>query len=207
VPEATLHVPSFARWLEQQDQAPAYRYLQKLLQLLQWQRAAERWVLKSPHHLEWLDTLLERFPDATIVQTHRDPLRTTASLCSMIAHARGVFSDQVDPREVGRHWLRKSSRLVQRAMASRDRANQARFLDVSYYDLVDDPLGQVERIYAFADRSLSPRARERMAATQRCSVQHQHGRHRYDLGHFGISPDDVEQAFGHYRQRFDIRRE
>jgi hypothetical protein len=69
-PEATMHVPSYAAWLEQQDNTPAYAYLRRLMQLLSWQRPAENWVLKSPHHMEYIDTVLDVFPDATIVQTH-----------------------------------------------------------------------------------------------------------------------------------------
>ena len=45
-----------------------------LLQALQWLRGPERWVLKSPQHLEQQAALIEIFPDATFVQTHRDPL-------------------------------------------------------------------------------------------------------------------------------------
>src|SRR5262249_48955329 len=105
-PEAMLHVPTYARWLESQDLRPAYRFLRRALQVLAWQRGGAYWVLKTPHHLEFLAELLAVFPDAVIIQTHRDPQATMGSFCSMVAHGRGLFSDVVDPREVGRHWLR-----------------------------------------------------------------------------------------------------
>ena len=72
-PEAFVNVPTFSAWLDQQDQTPGYRYLKKLLQVLQWQKSADHWLLKSPIHLQSLDSLLSVFPDACIVQTHRDP--------------------------------------------------------------------------------------------------------------------------------------
>ena len=98
--DATLRVPTYSAWLRDVDQRPAYRYFRRLIQLLLWQRQG-RWLGKTPHHLENLDALLEVFPDARIIHTHRDPVRVVASFCSMISHGRGLFSDHIDPREVG----------------------------------------------------------------------------------------------------------
>jgi hypothetical protein len=211
VAEAILRVPSFAAWLEEQDQTPAYEYLKKMLRLLQWQARADRWILKTPHHLEWLDTLLEVFPDARIVQTHRDPVKTLASFCSMIAHGRGVFSDEVDPHEVGAHWSRKTHRQIHRAMAARDaataRGGGAAFLDVSYYDLMADPMTQVQRIYDFIGRPLDEQVRDLMLESRRANPQYKHGEHRYRLEDFGLDRDRVEADFAAYRERHAIRRE
>jgi hypothetical protein len=207
VPEAMLRVPTYAAWLEQQDQTPAYRYMKRLLQLLSWQRPAERWVLKSPHHLEWLDTLLAVFPDAKIVQTHRDPLSSIPSTCSMIAHSRGVFSDEVDPHEVGRQWSRKIYRLVERAMTSRERARADSFVDVSYYDLVADPAAAIEGIYARVELPPDPSLQARVAAAGQRSPRHAHGRHVYRLEDFGLTAAEIEGQLAAYRARFGVRHE
>jgi len=206
-PEATLHVPTYARWLESADLVPAYRYLARLMRLLAWQRDGRHWVLKTPHHMEYLAELLEVFPDALVVQTHRDPRATTGSFCSMVAHARGIFSDQVDAREVGRHWLRKVTRMVDRSLAVRDARGGASFVDVSYYDLVADPLNEVRRIYAAAGMPLGAEAESSMEALLAREVQGRHGRHVYRLRDFGLSPVAVDEAFDHYRVRFAIRHE
>jgi hypothetical protein len=207
VPEATLRVPSFARWLEEQDQGPAYRYLRRLLSLLAWKRPPGRWVLKTPHHLEWFDTLLEVFPDAKIIHTHRDPLRTTASFCSMITHGRGVFSDSVDPLEVGRDWSDKVVRMITRAMDARDRHPASHFLDVSYYDVMRDPMAEVARIYAFAGLELDDATRAAMEDTRKRSPQHRYGKHRYKLESFGLTTDALNARFAPYRERFAIPHE
>jgi NAD(P)-dependent dehydrogenase (short-subunit alcohol dehydrogenase family) len=198
-PEATLHVPSYARWLEAQDDGPAYALLRRLLQALTWQRPGRRWVLKTPEHLEHLDALLATFPGATVVQTHRDPLETMASFCSMVAHGRGVFSDHVDPHEVGRHWLRKVRRMGLRAVDTR-RRHPERFVDVTYEALVSDPLGQVERIYAAVGERLGAPARAAMEALDERNVQHRHGVHRYALEDFGLSRQDVDRELGFLRE-------
>jgi len=204
VPEATLRVPSFSRWLEAQDVLPAYRYMKKLLQLLHWQRPGKRWVLKSPHHLEYLDPLFTVFPGAKIVQTHRDPAITQASFCSMIAHGRGVFSDSVDPMEIGREWLRKVGRLVKRALEARRRWGDDRFLDVYYRNLVHNPMEQIERVYDFAGISLSPQTREKIEHARGINVRHKYGIHNYRLEDFGLTREMVAAEFLDYRGRFNV---
>lgn len=200
VPEATLRVPSYARWLEQADPLPAYRYLERLLKLLSWQAPAKRWVLKTPHHLEWLDALLGVFPDAKVIQTHRDPTKTLASFCSMIWHGRAVFSDSVDALEVGREWSRKTHHMVTRGMASRQqRGDEAeRFLDVQYSDLMRDPAREVERIFEFTGLPVSLETQAALKQAQRKNKQHAHGVHRYALSDFGLTTQGTTQRFREY---------
>lgn len=206
-PEATLHVPTYAAWLEKQDHTRAYEYLRKMLRILQWQRPAKNWVLKTPHHMEYLDVILKVFPEAVIVQTHRDPQKTTGSFCSMVAHGRGVFSDEVDAKEVAQHWVRKVNRLMQRSMEVRARIGEERFIDVSYYDLLKDPIAEVARIYQFAGIPFDATVAQAAQDTSERNVQHRYGRHRYDLADFGLSREDIERQYGFYRQRYGIPHE
>lgn len=201
VPEAMLSVPSYAAWLQQQDMHQSYAYLRTLLQILHTQNPRPRWVLKTPAHLEHLDTLLDVFPGALIVQTHRDPVSTTASFSSMLAHAHSMFSDQVDAAAVARHWLHRNAGMVDRALDVRD-ARPEVFLDVSYSELVDDPLRQVERIYAAAGFELTEQIRARMAEHRAGHAQNAHGVHRYDLADFGLTVDDVDAAYARYKRAF-----
>ena len=202
--EAMMHVPSYSRWLEEQDHSRSYEYLRLVLKLLCWQRPTSAWVLKTPQHMEYLDVFLRVFPDATIVQTHRDPRRALASFCSMVAHGRGIFSDFVDPNEIGRHWHRKTRRMVQRAMQAREDAEARRFIDVSYYDLVTDPIAELRRICRHAGIGFDHGA-ERGA--ERCLVanpQNRFGKHVYRMGDFGLSEQIVDEAFAPYRKRYAI---
>lgn len=207
-PEAMMRVPTYSGWLETQDQLPAYRALKRMMQYLHWQRPGfgkpTRWVLKTPHHQEYFDALLEVFPDATIVHTHRDPLKTSPSLFSMLTHLQGIFSDDVDPHRVASHWLDKIARMAKRAMATRDRVDDHGFVDVSYYDLIQDPIPEVERIYEVADLPLSPAVRAAMEASRRVNRQHKYGRHKYAIDDFGMTRDDVESRIAAYRARFQV---
>jgi len=207
-PEAMMNVPTYSRWLEGQDHVPAYQALKRMMQYLQWQRPGigthARWVLKTPHHQEYFDPLLEVFPNATIVHTHRDPLKTSPSFFSMVTHLQMIFSDDVDPNRVASHWLGKIENMARRTMATRDRVKDKGFIDVSYYDLIKDPMPQVARIYEAAGLALTPEAQDAMEASRKVNKQHKYGRHKYSLADFGMTKDDVESRLTAYRARFNV---
>ena len=204
--DATLRVPTYSAWLRDVDQRPAYRTFRRLIQLLLWQREG-RWLGKTPHHLENLNALLEVFPDARIIHTHRDPVRVVASFCSMIAHGRALFSDRVDPREVGAQLGAKAVRAVTRAMEVRDHVGGDAFLDVAYPDLVADPLGQIRRITDFIGLSPEPASERAMQEWIAANPQNKHGAHRYRLDDFGLDRLQLEKDFEPYRSRFGVRSE
>lgn len=203
VPEATMNVPSYASWLEGVDQSPAYRGMARALKALQWQRAplgeSWRWVLKTPHHLEWLDELPKVLEDPLIVWTHRAPTEVVGSFCSMIAHGRGVFSDHVDPHDIGRSWLRKGKRMVERAMEARTRLGDANVLDVKYKDLIKDPMSVVKTIEERAGLGWDRDVADRIKGALTTEKKDRHGVHRYSLEAFGLSEATVNDAFGAYR--------
>ena len=207
-PEAMMNVPTYSKWLEEQDHVPAYQALKRMMQYLQWQRPGPgqpiKWVLKTPHHQEYFDPLLEVFPNATIVHTHRDPLKTSPSLFSMLTHLQMIFSDEVDPNRVANHWLNKIENMARRTLATRERVQDRSFVDVSYYDLVQDPIAEVERIYQAASKELTAEAREAMLESRRVNKQHKYGRHKYSLADFGMTKDDVEPRIAAYRARFGV---
>jgi hypothetical protein len=188
-PEAVTRVPSYARWLEEQDHGPAYDYLAKLIKLLHWQRPNTRWVMKTPLHMEHLPELLRAFPNARVINTHRERSRAITSFCSWVYHARSIFSDQVDPHEVGQHWARKADEMNGRAVQARKTLPAGSFLDVHFSDLMDDPMGLVRQIYTFMDWDLSSDAQVAMEDFRNGNRRHKHGRHVYSPEDFGLSVD------------------
>ena len=202
VPEATLRVPGYSLWLEKQDQRPAYEYMKKLMLLLQWQRPGKRWILKTPHHMEYLDILFEVFPEVRVIQTHRDPVTTLASFCSMLSHGRGLFSDSVDPKEVGREWSRKVRRMLERIMAARKELPKGRFYDVRYEDLAADPVGTVESIYRFLGLSWNGFLEKMMGDADNANGRYRYGRHVYRLDDFGLSERRIREEFAAYYEEY-----
>ncbi len=240
VPESSANVPSYGRWLDEQDQSDAYRYLKKLLQLLQWQKRragrtvppegraaaapqgrravgaapwqservgdrAERWVLKTPHHLGFADLLLRELPDARIVQTHRDPLESIPSLASMICALWALSSEDVDPTVVGRQWNAKMAAALRRCMAVRER-HPERFIDVWFRDAVADPIGAVRGIYAAIDLPLTSDAESAMRGFLATNPREGRPPHQYTLAEFGLSDATIARDFAAYRERFILGR-
>jgi len=174
----------------------------KLLKLLHWQRPAKRWVLKSPHHLEYLDVVCKVFPGIKIIQTHRDPITTMASFCSMLYHGRQIFSDHNDPNVVGKQWSRKVGIMVNNGINFRQSEGDSRYLDLGYKDLLNDPLREVQKIYEFIDWELDPDLKSKMLTTLESNQQHKYGVHHYQLSDFGLDESSLSPLFEAYKTRF-----
>jgi hypothetical protein len=204
----TSDVPSYLAWLEQQNMRPAYRFHRQFLQHLQSRRPGGRWVLKTPAHLMAIDVLLDVYPDAMIVQTHRDPVEVMASVSSLHCVLRGATSDDVNPHHTGREQLENWSRTLQRGMEARERhaRHAEQFFDLHYPDLLADPLGCVRRTYEHFDLKLTDEAAQRMKRFLADHAQHTHGVHRYTPETFGIDPVRDARHFQDYCDRYGVKR-
>jgi hypothetical protein len=198
-------ISPYREWFEKQDLRAPYAYYADLLRMLDWQRPGERWLLKSPAHLWALDVLVGMFPDACIIQTHRDPARIIGSYCSMIAMLmRG--REGVDPRQLGPAVLEYLARSVERGMAARDELGPARFIDVSYRQFVKDPIGTAEQIYAAFQLELAPRTVDAMRKHVADHPQNKHGAHTYTLADYGLTAEMVSARLARYIERFALGR-
>jgi hypothetical protein len=144
------------------------------------------------------------FPEAVVVQTHRDPRKTLPSFCSMVAHSRGIFSDAVDTREIARHWCRKTRRMVELTMRTRDGMNPDQCIDISYYDLLENPVAELRRILQRAGIGFGDEAVRRAERYLEAHPQNRYGKHTYHLADFGLSEAQVEEYFSLYRERHGI---
>jgi hypothetical protein len=193
----------YGSWFQRQDLRPSYRYYADLLRLLQWQRPGERWLLKSPAHLWALDVLVELFPDACILWTHRNPLEMLGSYCSMMAMLMAIRAS-FDPKQLGPTVLEYLARSLERGLAARDRLDGARFLDVDFRAFTADPLGTLRRFYAHFGLELGAETESRLAAHVRENPKGKHGAHDYSLEEYGLSGGAVRERLRFYTSRFDV---
>lgn len=200
----THNVPSYQDWFELDAQELGYAFHYRFLQHLQARRAGNRWVLKAPGHLFGLDALLQRYPDARIIQTHRDPLKVMASIASLATVLRRAFSDSADPKQIAADWCNRWETALSRSLDIRDRWPAERFFDIAYADLVAEPLTAVERLYEFLGWPLSSQARDAMQRFLSANPKDKHGAHRYGLSDFGLDRAVETQRFARYCERFEI---
>jgi hypothetical protein len=190
--ECLAHIPTYSQWLGSGDWTAAYRRHRRNLQLIGLPDRDRRWVLKNPSHLFALDALLAVYPDAVVIQTHRAPRVSIASVCSLNARAAAGWSDLVQGAVLGRAQLELWSRGLRKFAADRARHDPAHFIDVEYDAFVADPLGTVEAVYDRLEAPLSPAARAAMTSLQKAP---RGPAHRYDLADFGLTGAQVDAAF------------
>ncbi len=207
--QMSFDVSSYDEWLLQQDMTATYEHHRRFLQHMQSRHMKERWILKSPGHLGPIDTLFATYPDAMIVQTHRDPMRVIPSVANLEYTMRLVASDDVDPIRIGRQMLQVWSTLLEQGMEARAQhpEREGQILDLSMREIVGDPIACVEKIYGHFELTLSPLARERMQRYLEIHPKNEFGLHRYSLGAFGLEEEVVNASFKGYRERFDIEGE
>ena len=181
-----------------------YTYYRKTLQLLDWQRPGERWLLKAPAHMWGIDALLAVFPDVSIVWSHRDPLLCIASIASM-THILAKPLMDVDAKALGPVVMDFYATSFERGLAVRDRCDASRFVDIAHDDFVEDALAVAERIHRHFGLPLEDEARAAMQAHLDANPKGKHGTHQYDLDSFGLDAARVRERFADYVDRFQVK--
>ena len=207
--DAQWWVPSYARWCEGQDAVPVYRQMKRLLQLVGWSQQASSlrpWVLKTPQHMMDLPALLEVFPDARFIFTHRDPLRVVASSASLAWNQTCIYSDHADPRAIGAEWLRKTRLMTNRMHEARRLIAPGRQIDIAYEDVDNDWRAAMRRVYAFLGMEIERAWPAMDAYVQRADALRKRP-HRYSLAEWGLSEGQVRVALRDYISRYDVARE
>jgi hypothetical protein len=206
--EWIARIPRARDYYLEHDQHSSYAYMRKVLQILQYQRGPDRWILKSPQHLEQLGPLLDTFPDATFAVTARDPVSVIASTITMEAYASRLRCKRVDLDDIAAYWIDRVERLLRRCVRDRDRLPANRSIDVLFHEFMADDVGMVERIYELAGHPMTDRARQQLDDYMTANPRGKYGRVRYDLrGDFGIDPEALRERFAFYFDRFAIRAE
>ncbi|KQY57080.1 sulfotransferase family protein [Nocardioides sp. Root140] len=194
--ESLAHVRTYSSWLAKQDWTPAYERHKANLQLIGLNDPDRRWVLKNPSHLVALDAIMAVYPDALIVQTHRDPVVSIASSCSLSAEATAGWSTTFVGDTIGRTQLEMLSRSWHTFASARTSYDPAQFIDVEYADFVADPVATTRRIYEGFDLGWTPSV---AAAVEAIDAESRQGgkrpSHRYSLDDYGLTEEQVRAAF------------
>lgn len=194
--EAIMHVPTYANWLDQQDQSQAYSYEKKLLQLLQWQQSGSFWVLKSPHHLQYLKDFTKVFPNSKIVWMHREIEQCVPSFLSMLFYSRGMFSDIVHRQDLIFHWIKKLSAMLEAGILFR-KQNASSVLDVKFSALMEQEQNEVERIFPTMELK-KEMSQETLSASNRYV-----SKHKYHLKDWGLSITELHDKFQKYIELYN----
>ena len=204
--DVLLNSRDYFEWLMAEPSDDNYRLAKTVFQYLQWQDGGKRgrpWVFKSVPHLAHLDMLMKYFPNATLIQSHRDPSKCIPSFAKFTTELSQIYAEQVDKHQRGKHTLYVWSVALDRFLATRESMGlDTRILDVDFDTIRNDPMSAIREAYARSPHELTEHAAAPMEGWHRDNEQGKHGRHAYNLEEFGLSEEDIEAAFGSYRARF-----
>jgi len=196
-------VPSYLAWVTDCDMRGTYKYHRRVLQLLQWHCPPRLWHLKTPVHMFALDALLEAYPDAKFLWSHRDPAKVLGSVCSLIHYTRSWSSDRDDALELGPEQLERWWTGISRAMDFRTRVGGDRFADLAFADLQVDPVGAMGAALDRIGIGFPDSSREAVARWAGGHEPGSHGQHTYSLADFGLDADQVHVRFAPYMNTYD----
>ncbi len=203
-------VPSYAQWYDAQDMRAAYREHKMLLQVIGSPTPNKRWVLKYPAHIRNLRTIFEVYPDARVVQCHRDPSKVLPSICSLVAGWRALSEGAVDPHVVGRRMLDLWATSMDRGMRDRDELAREygddRFVDLDFRDVLGDPVSAMRCVYDALGYEMTEQAEARLRAWHGANPRGKHGKHDYSAEEFGLTTAAIQDRFTGYLERYHVPR-
>lgn len=206
--ELNFHVPSYQAWYSKQDLVPTLQYHKQCLQLLQYTNRKQHWVLKTPPFLGAMEPLLAVYPDACIIQTHRDPAKVMVSVSSLYYAIHALGCDVETPQRVGKIQTENWAKYLAIGMQSRqkfaDRPQQ--FFDVYFEQLLDDPVDVVRRLYLHFGMPWTDALKSRLDAFMVNNGREKHGKHSYTADMFDLDEAVLDEKFRTYREYFHIHK-
>jgi len=196
-------VPAWRDFYFELEQRDHYRFLRQQLQVLSYLRGPNRWVLKTPQHLEQLGALLDAFPDATIAFTLRDPVAVLQSAITMLAYGDRMRRVEVDAPGLAEYWVDRVERLLRAAVRDAHLISVDQRVDVEFGEFIQDDLAMAAKILQTAGMELTDTARAELEGYLAGNPRGKDGRVVYDLRRdFGLDPDDLYQRFEFYFDAF-----
>lgn len=197
-PTMLFRLPGYYQWYRDADTTFGYRVHKMWLQHLAWKNARARWVLKVQEHAYNLPELLAIYPDAVLVQPHRDPVTVMASISRLIEVIRTVSFGAIDRAALGLELLHLWHDGQVRSMAFRAANPQVKVHDLRFKDIVADPVAAVRGVYSHADMDFSPETEAAVRGWWTANPADKHGQHRYELADYGLNREQVEQVYADY---------
>jgi len=198
------HLPRWSDYLRDHDQTPGYQFLRMMLQVLAHQDGGvpRRWVLKSPQHLEQFVPIMNVFPDATMIITHRDPVDVSVSMATMMTYTMRMSVDVVDVQTVASYWIGRIDEMLSACLRDHDKLPAERTIDVRFDEFMADDLAMVQRVWDVAGYSPDARSRRAVADYLAGHTRGRLGSVDYRPADLGLDREELRARFSPYVERF-----
>lgn len=203
--ETMAPMPTWRDYYKSHDQTPHYEYMKTVLKACQFLRGGDRWILKSPQHLEQFGPLATTFPDATFLVTHRDPISVMVSMGTMISYSARTSLSPVDPVAISNYWADRLDDMLNAAMRDRDLlGGPETSMDIRFDEFMSDDLGTIRRIYELAGQPMDERAEAALANYGATHERDRFGKVIYDVDQIGIDVPARREQMRAYSEHFGI---
>ena len=197
-PTMLFSLPGYYAWYRQADTSFGYQVHKMWLQHLAWKNPRARWVLKVQEHAYHLAELMQVYPDAVLVQPHRDPATVMASISRLIEVIRCISFETIDRTALGQELLHLWHDGQKASMAWRKANPQVKVLDLRFKDIVADPVAAVRQVYTHAAMDFTPEAAQAVRDWWAANPSDKHGQHKYELADYGLTREQVEHVYADY---------
>ncbi|MEY2943089.1 MAG: hypothetical protein RLY97_1103 [Pseudomonadota bacterium] len=197
-PTMLFSLPGYYQWYRQADTRFGYQVHKMWLQHLSWKNPRNRWVLKVQEHAYHLPELFAAYPDAVLVQPHRDPATVMASISRLIEVIRAISFPDIDRAALGQELLHLWHDGQVASMAWRKANPQVQVLDLRFKDIVADPIAAVRQVYAHAEMDFTEATQTAVSNWWAANPSDKHGQHTYQLADYGLTREQVEQVYADY---------
>jgi hypothetical protein len=196
---------SYQTWWWRQDEAASYRRYADVLRLIGLNDPDRRWLLKSPGQHVWgLQWLFEAFPDACVVQTHRDPAAAIPSTCSLsTSRQKLIQGPNFRAGSKGVPEALKWRQALDRAKPFRRRREQ-QIHDIRHRDFNRNPMATVRGIYERFGLELTEDVAARMRLWIVNQPAWQKSGHHYTAESFGLTETGLRELYAGYIEQFDL---
>jgi len=204
---ASTHEKGYKHWLHEMDPSNSYQWHKKVLQLLQHKKPQKRWLLKCPVHIHFLDAVFNFYPDANIIYTHRDPVRSMSSLLSL--YKASSDSKMVDPNLSEKKMLtlftlfENAKRKVIKER-SENLIPERQIADFQFSEFKKDPVLSIQGIYKKFNLQYPKKMTEKILTYLEEKRLRAGGEHEHHLEMHGFSSDYIRERFKFYTDHYNI---
>jgi Sulfotransferase family len=204
--EFSLRAPDWRDYYLAHDQSPHYEYEKLMMQVLQWQRGeTKRWIVKAPQHFEQLGPIMNVFPDALVIFTHRDPVASMQSILQSYTYAARVREKVLDLPYYIDYWSDRYAKLLDGYMRDVDVVPPGQQFHVLFHEFVGNDVPTVGRIYEQVGLEMTDQARGELEHFMASHPRGVHGRLTFNLrGDFDADPAAIRERYRAYTERVPI---
>lgn len=201
--ETMAPMPTWRDHYKSHDQTPHYEYMKTVLKACQFLRGGDRWILKSPQHLEQFGPLRTVFGDATFLVTHRDPVSVMVSMGTMVSYSARTSLSPVDPPLIANYWADRLDDMLNATLRDRELLGP-NSMDIRFDEFMADDLGTVRRIYELAGQPFDEAAETATADYLATHQRDRFGKVIYDVDQLGIDVPTRRAQMRAYSERFAV---